>query len=127
MLNLKENIRLTIYVIYINYAHRLISSCDIIHVGDALFCLPKFPERSGEERLHVLQRLSLRLRQGEGEEDDGDEAAAGVEIPRPELESLQEVEEGLGYREVEGPVEAGGETDSLTSEPERIDLNVKTT
>ena len=95
MLNLKENIRLTIYVIYINYAHRLISSCDIIHVGDELFCLPKFPERSGEKHLHVLQGLALGLREGEGEEDDGDEAAASIDIPGPELESLEQVEESL--------------------------------
>ena len=83
MLDLKENIRLTIYVIYINYAHRLISSCDIIHVGDALFCLPKFPERSGEERLHVLQRLALRLREDPHEEQHADKGEPHVQKERP--------------------------------------------
>ena len=86
---------------------------------------PKLPERSREERVHLLKRLALGLRQAEGEEDDGHEAADGVEVPGSELEGLEEVEEGLRHGEVEGPVEAGGDTDSLTPEPERVYLERK--
>ena len=49
---------------------------------------PKLPEGSREERVHLLKRLALGLRQAEGEEDDGHEAADGVEVPGAELEGL---------------------------------------
>jgi hypothetical protein len=35
---------------------------------------------------------------------------------------LYQVEEGEGHNEVESPVEPGGDADTLTTEPERIDL-----
>ena len=83
----------------------------------------------------------LCLRQGKGEEDYSDETAAGIQVPgavslkevvnfaevilclilRPHV--LKQIEEGLRHDEVQRPVEAGRETDTLTAEPERINLH----
>lgn len=59
------------------------------------------------------------------EEEYGNKAAHRVQVPSSILEILDEIEKRLGYNEVEGPVEAGGDAHPLASEPQGINLRRK--
>ena len=84
----------------------------------------KSPYWLRENLLHLLQGFSLGLRQGEEEPDDGKEGEAGINVVRTKVNSLDQVEESVGYKDIESPVKPCGEADSCTSEPEGINLKI---
>ena len=67
----------------------------------------------------------LSFRERKCEEEYGNKAAYRIQIPSSIFEILDEVEKCLRYNEVEGPVEAGRNAHTLTSEPQRINLKHK--
>ena len=82
------------------------------------------PQWLGEKLLHILQCFPLGLWQGEKEPDEGKEGPASIEVVSTKVKTLDQVQEGVWYYDVEGPVEPSWEADPCTSEPKRIDLKV---